>query len=1120
MWRLCGFWLVVLAWWLMSGGLAPGQATTWSHALRFQHFAQNPSLSNLAIRTLAQDRFGLLWVGTDDGLNRYDGRQVKVYRHDPADPNSLPSNSVRRLLAASGGDLWILLTDGHLCRYDHATDCFTPEPIILSGQPAWRPETLEEDRQGRLWLGGWTTLVRYDPRTKTAQSFNLPQNLTQFTENNPFINDLTVDPRGRVWLSAGRRLLLFDLATEVFGVVPDAPSPIDLPVMAHPSGYVYAAAPLEGKPHLLEFDAQSGRLVGQYRVEGSANDAIRSALVHFASDGDFLWMSLAGLGIGRFHVKSKSIDYARYNRANPRSLVGDDPQVALRDRSGVLWVGDNRRGLSKLTPYAGYFKTYRSDPNRQEALSLSDDYIRGMCEDRAGNVWVCTQYGGLNVLDRQSRTIRHVRHRPGDPTALASDNTRAVLEDWRGQLWVGSQGGLQSLDRNSGRFTSFPLPPGGDGKPAMVSVLFEDTDHTLWVGSGGHLLAISPDRRAVSEPLAGRDLPEPLRTGLGEIQAIHRDAHGAMWIGLTKGGLRLGPDGQLRYWKDELGKPLSGVPTVCAFLTDHAGQLWLATKGMGLLRYDAAQDRFHALTERQGLPHHNVYAVLEDRRGRLWMSTDNGLARYDPATGNIRHYRTEEGLQGQEFNRYAYLKTRDGIIFFGGTQGVTAFPPDELEDNPYPPPVVTFVQTARGTRFVLPDGPPLQLAPDERTVTLRFAALDFNAPEANQYAYRIGVRDGEWRLLGGQPELTLADLASGNWVIHVKASNNDGVWNEAGLRVNLYIQPPWWRTTWAYTGYALSVTLLLWGGYRAWTYRARLMMRARIAQARLAAETRTSRQRAKVSRLLAHKNRELAGANDRLRQLDEIKQRFTAMLVHDLKAPLASISMLLELLKTLLEDKIDQEVRGIMDNTSLSAERTLHMINEMLEVMRAESNELKLQLAEMSLHTLLETALQTARPLALAKHQTLTSELPPDLPIVRVDGQKLERAVTNLLSNAVKYTPEGGSIVLAAKVIHGSGVEQGRKFALIQVSDTGVGIPETELPYIFDPYRQALQHRSAGVGLGLSIVRSIIAAHGGNVTVRSQVGVGTTFTILLPLPQPATPNAADDRSDEPANITS
>jgi signal transduction histidine kinase/ligand-binding sensor domain-containing protein len=1116
------FLCLCLCFWLAFTSPVFGQATTWPHALRFQKFEETQALSNLAVHTLAQDRFGLLWIGTEDGLNRYDGQSIKRYRHQPDDPDSLPANFVRKLLAGSDGTLWLLLGDRTLCRYDWQQDGFVREPLDLPETSDWRLHVLTEDRQGHLWLAGRNTLLRYDPRTKVSRSFTLPEVKPPATAPAQPIGvcDLTIDQQGRLWVNVSFRLCRFHPETGALAAT-EVSLDQNNPLSAHPNGYLYGAARVNGQLTLLEMAPETGRLIGQYPIERRPTLVASPEVNFLAADGDLLWVAIGGVGVGRFNTRTKALDYAVYDRANPRSLAGGEPLSILRDRSGVLWVGDTRQGLSLLTPYAAYFKTYRSDPNRPDHLSLSDDFIRGLCEDRAGNIWVGTQYGGLNGLVAQTRTIRHFRHRPGDAASLAHDAVWAVLEDRQGQLWVGSRGGLQSFDPRRERFTTFPLPSTEAGQQPVVLTLFEEVDGTLWVGSGSRIFVISPDRRRVTEPLAARLAEMSLAESMGEVQAFCRDAQGALWIGLSRGALRLAPDGQtLRHFREELGKSVSAIPTVCSFLTDSAGRFWLATKGMGLLQYDPVHDRFQALTEREGLPHNNLYAVLEDRRGRLWMSSDDGIIRYEPRTGKLRHYRAEEGLQGREFNRRAHLQTRSGIIFFGGTQGLTAFPPDELEDNPYPPPVVAFIEMAQQTKFVSPESPAVDIPYDARSISLRFAALDFNAPQANQYAYRVEGRDAGWRVLDRQNTLALPDLSPGNWVIHVKASNNDGLWNEAGLRIRMYVQPPWWRTTWAYAGYFLIVTLLAWGGYRLRRDRERLLMRTRITQAKLAAQIRAKQQRIKLGRLLAYKNRELTEANDRLRQVDEVKQRFTAMLVHDLKAPLASVTMLLELLRTLLGDRIDTEIQEIMDSTNRSAERTLQLIHEMLEVMRAEAGGLQLDLQETNLRTVLESALATILPLSRNKQQTVDSELAADLPSLKADGQKLERALVNLLSNAVKYTPEGGRIWLKTKVIQGAGVDRGRRFLLIEVSDTGVGIPETELPYIFDPYRQATKGHAVGAGLGLAIVRNIIAAHGGNVTVRSQVGVGTTFWITLPLPQPALSNQNEDRSDEPASAAS
>ncbi|OYT69702.1 MAG: hypothetical protein CFK52_13190 [Chloracidobacterium sp. CP2_5A] len=1109
--------LCALALWLALSPPALGQATTWPNKLRFQRFELNQSLSNPSAMSLAQDRRGFLWIGTEDGLNRYDGRRIVSYRRNPDAPRSLPSNAVVGLCSARDGELWALLLDGRLCRYNPFADDFSPVALPRLDAPSQRyAHSLLEDERGDLWIGCDDYLIRYRPALAQSSLFRLPAPARPGLI--PSAKSAAVAPDGRLWLVSAGEVWRFDPQAEVFARVTLGTPPASV-IAYHPRGRLYVGTEGGARTELIELEAQDGRVTGRYPLDLAPT--VSADVQSLMPDGDFLWIGLTGFGVARLDLSSKALQRATCDPPIPSDSIGLRPQALLRDRSGVVWVGDRRFGLSKLAPYAVRFKTYRSDPERPN--SLSDDYIRGLCEDAAGNWWVGTAFGGLNCLERQSRVIRAYHHRPGDPRSLAHESVWATLRDRAGQLWVGSAGGLQRLDPRTGRFTAFPLPPNQSGRQPVVKVLYEERDGTLLVGCDSDLLAIAPDRRAVRRALDGVTLGPPFDAETLDVEALERDASGALWIGLRLGALRIEPDGKTaRGWQRELGQPASGVPTVCAFLSDSRGRFWLATKGMGLLRYEAAQDRFYALTERQGLPHDNVYAALEDKRGRLWISTDNGIARYDPDTGRLRHYRVEEGLQGKEFNRRAYLKTREGIMAFGGTQGLTAFYPDELQDNPYPPPVAALVKVAGKTFLATPDSPAVTLGYNEGNVTLLLAALDFNAPEANQFAYRIVGRDRDWKLLGLRDELTLADLSPGDWLIRVKAANSDGLWNEKGLEIRLFIRPPWWRSWWAYAAYALIAGGALGGLYKARLYRARLLTKTRVAQAKLAAKQRAVRRRAQMSRILAAKNRELAEANDRLRELDAVKQRFTAMLVHDLKAPLASVRMMLDLLDALLADKADTiapEIHEIMRNTAASADRTLELINEMLEVMRAETTTMQLDLRMVSPKALLDAALATARPLAASKGQRLTSVIPDDLPLISVDAGKMERAVTNLLSNAVKFTPEGGEITLDVSVIVGKGVERGRELALIQVIDTGPGIPEKDVPYIFDPYRQSTAQRGVGVGLGLAIVRNIVAAHGGNVSVRSQVGVGTNFIITLPTGRRVSSSRSDDSSSgKPARV--
>lgn len=390
--------------------------------------------------------------------------------------------------------------------------------------------------------------------------------------------------------------------------------------------------------------------------------------------------------------------------------------------------------------------------------------------------------------------------------------------------------------------------------------------------------------------------------------------------------------------------------------------------------------------------------------------------------------------------------------------------------------------------------------------------------EKNRYQYFLEGFDRDWSAVGPASEATYMNLPAGDYIFKVRAANNDGVWSENPATVRFRVLPPWWRTWWSFALY-----LVLFVGLAAFAFRFqanRLHARAHLREAELRAAAaeiqaraleRENRQRAEAEAAIRSKNLELEVANSKLRELDEMKRSFTAMLVHDLKSPLAVARGALELAEFSGEVK-DQEVLSLLGLGQHSVDRVVGLVNDVLDVFRTDSEEITLQLKPIDARELLSACLGDAGILARTRGIEVVSEFAPALPTIQADSDKIERVFANLISNAVKFTPEGGVITLGAKTVSGTGVEAGLNFLLVTVTDTGEGIPAADLPYIFDPYRQSDNGgHKRGVGLGLAIVRRFVAAHGGNVSVRSQIGVGSTFAVILPTVGAAvrTPETAD-----------
>lgn len=1071
----------------------------------FRRLNQAHGLSNNGVLALLQDRQGFIWIATEDGLNRYDGVEFKTFRI--REDGRTPTFTVCSLHESRDGALWVGTNVRGLARFDRQTETFT---FITDGLPFDngrypRIEAILEDREGTLWVGSRAGLGRLTPDRRRI----LPSVLeSDAGAPQPAITSLVQDAQGRLWIggSAGLwRLTPSDAGPVLRHAIPEVKGR-GVSSLCLVGDWLYVG----GWRGLHVVDLTDERLLeeipGRRALAGVRINAVQPSL-----DGQWLWLGTDD-GLLRYHRQTGEVTTIRSDPRYVTSLAGDDVRSLLVDRTGALWVGDGGYGVSLYAPSTQKFRWLHHDPF--EPNSLSGNFIRGLAESPDGTVWVATQYDGVNQVDL--KTGRITRYAPRAGGALPAVGwTWAVCVDHRGEVWLGTQNGPHRLDAARRRF----VPVTGLPRSGPWSII-EDRNRNLWLGFGKDgLFCLAPDRKTIRVfPTASIQMPAESPDG---IQCLYEDRAGRIWIGYENAVSRLDPATQeVRvYTYRELGARRPDGFLVVYVTEDRDGRLWAATKGFGVHRYDPQTDAFvERLTTAEGLPHDNAYAVLPDDDGHLWISTDRGLVRYDPATRRMETFGLGTGLQGLEFNRAAALRLSSGALLFGGPNGLNWFFPRDIKRSPVGPPVV--ITEARTPDRMLPiTAHGVSLAPDDRTFTLKFVALDFSAPQENRYAYRLIGFDRDWQTVSGTPQATYTNLSPGEYVFQVKAANPDGVWNEAGASVVVRVQAPWWRTWWASILYVCVGGAALLSAFRFQSHRLRVAAALREAELKAMMLTRENRQRAESEALLKSKNEALSAANEqleasrraleevnaqlreaneRLQELDRVKQSFTAMLVHDLKSPLAVVLATLEFLEMQNED--DADAGELIQAAKTNITNMTALITELLEVFRAEAQDIQLTPHELDMTQLLNQCAAAARIMAREKNIEVRADIPADLPLTRADGKKLERALMNLLSNAIKFTPAQGVVTVESAVVEGVGVEVGKRYIRVSVTDTGPGIPAEELPYIFDPYRQSSsQQRSLGVGLGLSIVRRIIAAHGGGVSVRSQVGVGSTFTVMLPV---------------------
>jgi len=840
--------------------------------LRFEHLSLEKGLSQSHVNCILQDRHGFLWLGTQDGLNRYDGYRFRVFKHDARDPGSLANNTVWALLEDRDGTLWVGTDGGGLARWDPAAEAFVhhrhdrANPRSLSGD---RVRAIVETRDGALWVGtDGQGLSRLDRQTGTFTRYG-----ARSGDPNRLSSDrlrfLMEDRDGALWI-----------ATDGGGLARLDSARVNLTTYRHDPA---DGASLSDDRVRHVYEDRDGVLwVGTYqgglnRFEGGGrftrfrkgpepgslpNDRIRVIL---QDRSGVLWIGTDG-GLAEWRPESESfVNHAHRN--TDRTTLSDDRVLSLyQDRGGVFWVGTQGGGLNKWNTATGSFALVRSDP--ASSSTLTSDRISAFASAPDGTLWVGTS-SGLSRLDRRTGLVQAYRHDPKDPASLSDDRVMSLLLDRAGRLWVGTyEGGLNRLDPATGRFERHLPDPKDDESlsGAGISSLLEDRAGRLWVAVfRGGLNRLDP---ASGKAVRYRSAPgNPASLSSDSVTALEEDRAGMIWVGTDGGGLnRFDPatGAAIRYRTDP-GRPDSlSSDAVFVIHEDRRGDLWVGTQGGGLNQWKAA-DRaagravFKRYTEREGLANDTVYGILEEDSGDLWLSTNRGLSRLDPETGTFRNFDATHGLQSDEFNFGAYHRAATGEMFFGGIDGFNAFVPNRVRRNEYVPPVVlTSVQKLNREAKLgqdLADVRELTLDHRDYVVSFEYAALDYSAPERNRYAYKLEGLDHDWVVAGASRRASYTNLRPGRYVFRVRGSNGDGTWNEDGVAVAITVEPPPWRSAWAYAAYAL----LVFGGLRLYV---RSQERRRLRE--IEYSHRLERQVQDRTAELAQRNDELQHLNRRL----------------------------------------------------------------------------------------------------------------------------------------------------------------------------------------------------------------------------------------------------------------
>lgn len=1102
--------------------------TTAQHTVekvKFSRIEVSSGLSNSNVNLILQDSKGFLWLGTQDGLNKFDGYTFKVYRNNPDDTASLLTNTINYIFEDSQKKIWVSTRSGGLQYYDSKLDRFVRIKEFSINSHILQ---ITEDDNKNVWITGikdFNALVaQLDRSTGKWKSYIL------FPSKEP-VESLVRESEDEFWIGMRRGgFLKWNKKTNTVKRYQYDPKNSESPVcfdihqiLKDGNGYLWIASN-EG---LSKFEIKSERFTNFTANPSQPGSLLVNPIKQITWADGHLWLATENGGLSRMDTTTNQFTNFLFDKNDPNSLSDNSVWSVYRDHQNRIWIGTFSKGLCVIDKLQNKFS--------QLDIVLENDIVNAIYQDHKERIWIGTE-GGIVLKDRNR--VKFYKHEPGQKGSLSSNPILSIYEDSQNRMWFGTwAGGINRYDEKTDRFTSY-LPNEKNLKslsdPNVYSILEYSKTKELFVASYKGLNILTDEKNGIFENYKEND-----NAANNYIRSIYEDSYGNVWLGTIQ-ELNLFDTRNKKIIRLDTGtnkKEIKASKLVNCILEDKKKRLWVATTlGLEMIINKKIIKRF---TTKDGLPNNIVNGILEDNKGNLWLSTTEGISRFNPDNKAIQNYDVSDGLLSNEFKPNACFKSKSGLFFFGG-KGVNVFNPDSIRHNPYVPPVyitdfkIFNKSVAIGEKDSLltshiGETQEIYLPSKYNVFSFEFAALNFSSSDKNRYAYKLESFESDWNYVGNQRSATFTNLDAGTYTFRVKACNNDGLWNETGASLIIHILPPFWKTWWFKTMAGLLIIGLAIGYYKV-----RILA---IKQQNRKLESLVAKRTEELKRTneelvlrdeeirtqnndLFNQREELASQNEELqsaRQLiekqnneiilrnesleEEIKERtkdlveynqqleqFAFITAHNLRAPVARILGLGNVLEFACKSYEDE--KSIIGKLIFATKELDTVVKDLSAILDSRKNNISL-ITDVSLQEELRLIKENLEKEILETNAEIEADF-SKAPLIRTLKPYLDSILINLIGNAIKYRhlERRPLIRIKSEIVE-------NQFCLT-VSDNGIGMDLSSYKEkLFTLYSRFHDHVE-GKGMGLYLVKTQVTALGGKIEVESEIDNGTTFRILFP----------------------